>query len=227
MNGDLHYITEEPRTPESDEGVSPLMIILHGYGADERDLMTLAPYFDPRLRTISIRAPLDLPQGGHAWFPLEFTESGLKTNREDVEKARDVLVHVVCNLQVAHGNDSNNTMLLGFSQGAAMALAVGFSAPGTASSMIALSGFFAPEMVPTDPNILRALEARSVIMTHGTDDAVITIDRSHASRDRVQQTPVRLQYNEYSMGHEINQECLADVVDWVAGMLADRGGTVP
>ncbi len=209
------YITEEPRTSAAD-GVHPLLIVLHGYGADERDLMALGAYFDPRLRVISMRAPLDLPQGGHAWFPLEFTEAGVKIEQEDVEQARDDLIEAVRSQQVAHGNDASNTLLLGFSQGAAMALAVAYCAPDTTTTVIALSGVFASEMVPTDLNTLRILEDTSIIMTHGSHDPVISIQQSHHSRDLVAQTPVRLQYHEYSMGHEINQECLRDVVEWVA-----------
>ncbi len=96
MNGNPQYITEEPRSSVS-VGANPLLIILHGYGADERDLMALAAYFDPRLRVISMRAPFDLPQGGHAWFPLEFTDEGVKIDREDVEQAREFLIEIVRN----------------------------------------------------------------------------------------------------------------------------------
>ena len=228
MASNPYYITEEPRSSAAD-GVHPLLIILHGYGADERDLMALAAYFDPRLRVVSIRAPVDLSQGGHAWFPLEFTEEGVKIEREDVEQARDDLMKVVRNQQVAHGNDATNTFLLGFSQGAAMALAVAFHAPETTANVIALSGVFAREMIPVDPDVLKTLEATSIIMTHGSHDPVISIQQSHDSRDLVAQTPVRLQYHEYSMGHEINQECLRDVVEWMAAAVeaSQKGGGAP
>lgn len=223
MDNTPHYITEEPRSTASpDGGVHPLMMVLHGYGSDERDLMALASYFDPRLRIISIRAPLKLPQGGYAWFPLAFTDHGVQIDREDVERARDELVDVVRSLQATQGNDSGNTLLLGFSQGASMALAVAFGAPETTTAVIALSGVFASEMIPADPLALRALEATAVIMTHGSHDPVITIDQSHLSRDLVAQTPVTLQYHEYAMGHEINQKCLQDVVQWVAEVVEAR-----
>ena len=208
------------------EGVNPLLIILHGYGADERDLMALGAYFDPRLRIISIRAPLDLPHGGHAWFPLEITEAGVQIDPEDVERACEVLIEEVRGLQAANGNDSSSTLLLGFSQGAAMALAVAFRAPDTAASVISLSGAFVSEMVPADQDALRALEATSVIMTHGSHDPLIRIDQSYHYRDLVAQSPVELQYHEYAMGHEINQECLAEVVEWVAAVVAKRQGEV-
>ncbi len=214
LNGNPQYITEEPRSSVS-VGANPLLIILHGYGADERDLMALAAYFDPRLRVISMRAPFDLPQGGHAWFPLEFTDEGVKIEREDVEQAREFLIEIVRNQQAAHGNEASNTLLLGFSQGATMAMAVAYRAPDTSTNVIALSGVFAAEMTPVDPEALGALAATSIIMTHGSHDPIISIEQSYASRDLVAQTPVQLQYHEYSMGHEINQECLRDVVEWV------------
>lgn len=218
MQSTLHYVTQAPSLAQ--DGVCPLIVILHGYGADESDLLPLASYFDPRWRVISIRAPLALMQGGYAWFPVEFTAEGLAIKQEDADEAREDLIELVRELQAIHGNDRGSTFLLGFSQGASMALAVGLSAPGTAAGVIALSGVCVAEMIPTEPDTLDALAANSILMTHGSFDPLITIDQSHASRDLVAQTPVQLSYHQFAMGHEINQDCLAEVTSWVTDALA-------
>ena len=221
MGDEPYTVTLDPRADT--DGVPPLMVVLHGYGADERDLLALASHFDPRLRVVSIRAPLALMQGGYAWFPVGFTEQGLTIDQGDAEKARADLVDVVRDLQAAHGNDHGNTLLLGFSQGASMALAAALSAPDTAVGVIALSGVCVPEMMPTDADIMRALAANSILMTHGRFDPLIPIDQSHASRDLVAQTPVRLTYREYPMAHEISQDCLAHVAQWLTDFLHTGG----
>ena len=216
-------VTLDPRADA--DGVPPLMVVLHGYGADERDLLALTSYFDPRLRVVSIRAPLALMQGGYAWFPVGFTEQGLTIDHGDVDKARADIVDLVRELQSAHGNDHGNTLLLGFSQGASMALAAALSAPDTALGVIALSGVCVPEMMPTDPGIRGELAAKSIFRSHGNLDPLIPIDQSHASRDLLAQTSVRLTYREYPMAHEISQDCLVDVAQWLTEFLHPHGSS--
>ena len=48
----------------------PLLVLLHGYGSNEEDLMGLSAYLDARFLLVSIRAPYALDMGGFAWFSL-------------------------------------------------------------------------------------------------------------------------------------------------------------
>src|SRR5438445_12690098 len=62
----LHSIELAPRAP----GLSRTLVLLHGYGADEHDLLPIAHELDPRLRAVSLQAPLSLGGGMRAWFNL-------------------------------------------------------------------------------------------------------------------------------------------------------------
>ena len=55
----------------------PLLVLLHGYGADERDLFGLAPYLPPEFVVAAVRAPLapPWPAPGYSWYPIEGLES--------------------------------------------------------------------------------------------------------------------------------------------------------
>ena len=68
----------------SQKGPHPTLIMLHGRGADENDLLGLASYLDPRFLVISVRAPFPFENGGYTWYtvleigkpePREFMES--------------------------------------------------------------------------------------------------------------------------------------------------------
>ena len=61
----------------------PLLVLLHGYGADERDLFGLVPYLPPDFAVAALRAPLapPFPAPGYSWYPIEGLESRLRVSR--------------------------------------------------------------------------------------------------------------------------------------------------
>jgi hypothetical protein len=64
--------------PTTQKEPAPLLLMLHGYGANEYDLIGMADALDSRFTVISVRAPLSLGNGSYAWFPLAFTDEGIK-----------------------------------------------------------------------------------------------------------------------------------------------------
>src|SRR5260370_4525522 len=89
----LRSIELAPREP----GLSRTLILLHGYGADENDLLPIAHELDPRLLAVSLQAPLSLGGPMRAWFNLaqdargisfdpDEARQGLRAATEDVEK---------------------------------------------------------------------------------------------------------------------------------------------
>jgi phospholipase/carboxylesterase len=195
------------------EGEHPLLVLLHGYGSDEGDLMGLAPYLDPRFQVVSVRAPQVLEVGGYAWFAVQFTPFGLVLDHDQAQEARRQLEAWLESLVAAPGVDRSRVFLLGFSQGAGMALSAALHRPELVSGVVFLSGLVVPQMIPAgDPEQLRAL---SVLMVHGRQDPLLPIAQGRASRALLEELPVSLCYREYEMGHEISEECLAEVQEWL------------
>ena len=174
--------------------------------------MGLAQVLDPRFQVVSVRAPIALPEGGFAWFPLAMTDRGLAVSFEEAEAARDQVCELLDALQQRY-DASGRTLLLGFSQGAGMALCSGLRVPGTIGGIAFLSGLFLPEMVPDGE--ADSLNGIPVFMSHGQFDPLIPISRGRESRDMLTCLGMRIVYNEYSMGHEINAECLGDLREWL------------
>lgn len=198
-------------------GDHPLLVLLHGYGSDERDLMGLAPYLDPRFAVVSVRAPQALETGGYAWFAVQFTPFGLVLDHDQAQASRLELESWLESLVAAPGVDRRRVFLLGFSQGAGMALGAALHRPELVAGVAFLSGLVVPQMIPAGEP--QALSALSVLMTHGRQDPLLPIARGRASRALLEQLPLRLRYREYEMGHEINEECLAEVRGWLTERL--------
>lgn len=103
-------------------------------------------------------------------------------------------------------------IVAGFSQGASMALAAALNQPQSIAAVAALSGVCGEEILPADRESVRGLP---VLMTHGRADEVIPIAQARASKARLEQLPVELEYREYDMGHSIDAACLTDFKEWL------------
>ena len=212
----LHTAVCEPRRSIATR--APLLILLHGYGSDEADLLGLADHLDPRFRVVSARAPLPLDMGGHAWFPLEFTVAGLAVDYEAGERALDQLGRLLTQLQEVSGNDAGDTFVLGFSQGGAMALGLLLARPDDIGGIAFLSGLWSKERMPLDP-AAAGVRGKPVLQTHGSGDPLIPIAAARASRKLLDELEVELTYREYDMGHQINSDCLRDLSAWLTARL--------
>lgn len=122
--------------PEDEREGTDLVIILHGFGADENDLFPLAPAFPENYTLASVQAPKRLPAhfGGYCWFPIS----------QELSSRPDEVVESVRALHSwVQGQKANfrTVSLLGFSQGMAMATSLLRLDPTDYAALIGLSGF--------------------------------------------------------------------------------------
>jgi phospholipase/carboxylesterase len=209
----LHYRFRP--APKTTQGVRPLLILLHGYGSNEDDLLGLAPYLDPRFNIISARAPQTLGQGSYAWFPVEWTVEGVKANPAHAQAALDPLLTFVREAMTAYDAQPSHSVLLGFSQGATMSAGALLRQPDLVAGAVLMSGIAPAKIATTDS----ALTGKSVLITHGVLDDVVPVRMGRAARDLLQSLGASVEYHEYPMAHQISEACLEDVDRWLEARL--------
>lgn len=204
--------------PKSDQERAPLLLLLHGYGANEDDLFGLAPYVDERFLIISARAPVQIGLGMYGWFRLGFTEKGILIDPAAVEQSRETLRRFVDEILAAYPIDQNAVFLAGFSQGAMMSLDLALREPELVAGVAVMSGRLMPSTLEkiAEPDRLTGLP---ILVAHGTEDPLIPISQGRAARDSLGKLPVSLTYREYEMGHTISEESLRDVTEWLTQQL--------
>jgi phospholipase/carboxylesterase len=206
-----------PRTT-SPGGVPPLVVLLHGIGADENDLVPIASSLDARLLVVSLRAPRHY-HGGWAWFDIAWGADG--SVRPDVDQARAALADLARWLAAAParlGADERRVFLLGFSQGAMMSLGLLQTMPERLAGVIALSGRPVEGLVVT-PASPDAVARVPLFVGHGTRDDVLPIANGRAVRDAFAPLVRDFTYREYPVAHGIAPGELADVAAWLAARL--------
>lgn len=212
----LHHLTHPSSQPAP--GRSPLLLLLHGVGSHEGDLIQLAPHLDGRFFIVSARAPITLGPGMYAWFHMILDPRQPVIKPEEAEHSRQTLLKFIDEVADAYGTDPHRVYLLGFSQGGIMSLSVALTRPDKVAGVVALSGRILPEVLPlmAPPQALRGLP---LFVAHGVDDLILPIHHGRATRDRLTQLPVELTYREYAMGHHLTEESLQDVAAWLTARL--------
>lgn len=202
-----------PALVKSDSGKAPVLILLHGVGANEQGLMSLASALDPRLEVYSLRAPLTLSQGSYAWFHVQFTVEGPIHNRSEAEESRKVLIRFLHSLRTRPEVDPNKIFLMGFSQGTIMSLSLALTEPSLVRGVIAVAGRTLQEVsAEAQPAHGKAPE---ILLIHGKEDSKLPYFHAEQTAQVLGRLEYPTQFKTYSAGHEIADEMIQDVQSWL------------
>ena len=220
----LVHEVRPPRPGANADGERPpLLVLLHGVGANERQMAALAPAFDPRFVVVSARSPITLGRGSSgreafAWFHVTFTPEGPLIDREEAAAGWAHVARFVDEAVEAYGADPARVYVGGFSQGGIMALAALLTAPERIAGAVVMSGRLLPEALlhaaPAD-----ALRGRAVLIVHGTADEKLGVHLARWARDQLARFPLALTYRELPMGHRITTESMAAMTSWLTTTL--------
>lgn len=199
-----------PMSSSNKAGPHPTLILLHGRGTDENDLLSLASSFDPRLLIISIRAPYKFPFGGYMWFDFD-EQNGV--NADQLIEGCDALIRCLDDVQQKHPVDSKRVFLFGFSMGAMMSLVVSLSNPNRFKGVVAHSGLLLQK------NRLKYqwnnLDGISFFIAHGTYDPIVPVKFSRQAHQRLIEAKADVIYREYPIQHTISEQSLNDAANWL------------
>ena len=198
-------------------GNHPALILLHGRGTNEDDLLGLADSLDPRFFIVSARAPFPFEQGfgGYTWYDVEDIGT---PQPQQFEESYNRLVQFVADVKQNYPVDPQRVFLLGFSMGSIMSFALSLTKPGLVRGIVAHSGY-----VPENTSLKFAwdrLEGLSCFVAHGVDDTVIPVQYGRRAHDLLAQTQADLTYREYSIPHTISEQSISDLSDWLQKKLA-------
>ena len=198
-----------------------LLILHHGRGADERDLLTLADVLDPvqRLHAVTPRAPLELPGSpGYHWYLVPRVGY---PDPDSFQAARAALGELHDELWRETGIAPERTVLGGFSMGAVMSYATAFDAARPApAGVLAFSGFI-PTVEGWRPDLDERGKVRAFV-AHGRQDRVIAVEFARAAVERLRGAGVPVDYHESEAAHHIDPRELPAAGRWLRETLTPR-----
>ncbi|MGB5960510.1 MAG: alpha/beta hydrolase [Coleofasciculaceae cyanobacterium] len=191
----LQFINVPPTNSQAPKG---LLVCLHGFGSNAKDLAPFAPVLNlPNYQILFPDAPYPHPRvsGGRMWYNLDNADyQGLTTSRQQ-------LTDWLKSLENTTGVPLSRTILSGFSQGGAMTLDVGLTLP--LAGLISLSGYLHSQPQTTFTKL------PPVLIVHGRQDQVVTLSAAQRAKNTLTNLGVAVKYQEFDMGHEIKPEVLS------------------
>jgi phospholipase/carboxylesterase len=192
-----------------------LLVLHHGRGTDERDLLGLADALDPgrRLHVVTPRAPLQLPGSpGYHWYLVPRVGY---PDRDTFHVARAALADLHDGLWAQTGIEPARTVLGGFSMGTVMsyAMALGEDRPPVAG-ILAFSGFV-PVVEGWRPQLEDRRDTR-VFIAHGRADPIMDVDFARRAHELLEGGGLEVDYRESDVAHQIDPEHLPAAADWLA-----------
>ncbi len=199
-------------------GDQPLctIVAIHGLGSNAHDLLSLAPLLHGgEALVLCPEGPEIVPIGpgmqGHAWFPMT---GGGPPDEDAFERAVAALEQFVEAALDRYPIRRDRVLLLGFSQGGVVAYRLFLEHPERYAGLVALSSWL-PEKVARSIPKPDVASDRPVLVMHGTRDPLIEVARARESRRRLLALELPLTYREYDMAHEISQQALRDLQEWI------------
>ena len=197
------------RRPVKRGATTPLVIFLHGRGADERDLIDLAGELPRSFAYASLRAPLALPEGGYRWYE----DRGVGRPIAASLQAAAAGVRAWADGPATAEFDRTRTYVLGFSQGMMVAGALILDDPARFAGAVLLSGMLALDTGTATNGRLAGLP---VFVAHGTADGMIPPELVVQARGYLRErSGALLTERTYARDHAIVRREIADIAAWL------------
>jgi phospholipase/carboxylesterase len=199
-----------------------LLVLHHGRGADEHDLLDVADVLDPerRLHVVTPGGPLTVPGWpGRHWYVVPRVGY---PDPETFAAAYMSLARFHDELWQRTGIDPSRTVFGGFSMGSVMSYATGLGPDRPqVAGILAFSGFI-PTVDGWTPD-LAAREQTRVFIAHGRNDQVMDVAFARRANELLVASGYDVEYHESDAGHNIDPAHVPAAINWLQVTLAPLG----
>lgn len=199
------------------------VVWLHGLGADGHDFAPLVPELVrpgwPALRFVFPHAPvravtINAGMRMRAWYDIRDVDLANRADTEGVE-ASITQVGALLDREHARGIPAARTILAGFSQGGAIALAAGLRRREPLAGLVALSTYLPMTEARAQETLHAGAQAQPLFMAHGSGDPVVPVQAGQWSADVLRRLGFAVDWHAYPMPHSVCPDEVRDLADWL------------
>ncbi|MBL42690.1 MAG: hypothetical protein CMM49_08545 [Rhodospirillaceae bacterium] len=209
-----------------DDNPEYLMFLLHGYGANGNDLFSLTPYLNklfPQIAFLAPHAPFEcsLSQNGRQWFSIDQLNSDYNFKKDstiysEIEQSSKILENFIYLQKENYSIGNKKIILVGFSQGAMMALHLGLKLESEIACIVGFSG----ALISFDNSENTNKSFPSVFLAHGELDNVVNCNETMKAYNQLSKITHNIEkYIEKDLYHSISQEGLTKAIDFIKNVI--------
>ena len=192
-----------------------ILIMLHGYGSNYNDLISLSDFFGDDYVYISIQANHSLDINSYCWWSLHFDKD--HTLKSDFDQAKYSVENLNKFIQkeiiTKYNFNNENIILLGFSQGAMLAYALSLNFYDIYKKVVGLSGKIQEEIIKPASN--DKYKDHKFYCSHGIFDQTIPITYARKASDWFEKNKINHQFHEFDSQHNLCMENIEGVKNWL------------
>jgi phospholipase/carboxylesterase len=182
-------------------GPYPIFLLLHGWTGDETSMWVFVTRLPKEAIIVTPRGLFPTLSSGFSWH-LDSEKRWPQAS--DFNTAMEKIVDLLSPRYFPTG-DFSKLNLLGFSQGAALALTLLLTYPGRLQSVAGLSGFLPEGAMRLTQN--HSIRGKNVFMAHGTQDKLVSVERARQAVGLLESAGARVTYCEDDVGHKLSASC--------------------
>ena len=206
----LHYLLRQSKTSIENP---PLLVLLHGYGSNEDDLFSFAEELPDTFLIVSLQAPHAMGSGSFAWYSINFDDkNGKFSDLKQAKESIDQIAIFIDEIKIKYNTKTNQTFLLGFSQGAILSYSLSLFYPNKVQHVIALSGYINTELIPA--TISKEIKT-DYYCSHGSVDQVLPVEWARKSKPFLDNLGFQNIYYEYPVGHGVAPQNFYSFKTWI------------
>ena len=206
MNKEIFYIVQKSNQEEK----SPLIVLLHGYGSNEKDLFSFKEYLPKDATVVSFRAPLKLFEDMYAWYQIYFENNVKSFDEKSAQLSNNLIVDKIKEIAKLYKCDYKRITLIGFSQGAILGFAVALMSNNLIKNLVALSGYVEEKIID-----FRSISSPNIYISHGINDDVIPHLDSKKTLQILNKSKIKYDYYKFNQGHGVNMDNLNSFLKWI------------
>jgi len=184
----------------------PTLLLLHGTGGNEDDLIPLGKELAPNASILSVRGKV-LENGMPRFFRR--LEEGV-FDMEDLKKRTDELAEFIVKSSSAYKFDPGSVIAIGYSNGANIAASVLLRRPEVLAGAILFRA-----MVPFIPTIMPDLSKKSIILLEGLYDPIVSKAEAQSLLELFTKTQSSVTLKWQNSGHNLTQEDIVAAKKWL------------
>ena len=178
----------------------PMVILIHGYGGTPDKMLQSFGVIDTPARIVSLRGQAN-QRRGYFWFPVNVDDPDVPALAVDLRRVGGNLSREIQDLKRQYPTQGL-PIVLGFSQGAMIAMELGLTVPHELGAAIVVAGYYPPQLFPASPSEANGTHLYAL---HGTADDVLPIEHMREAIAHLRRTKYTIDYREVEgMGHAVD-----------------------